>query len=549
MAKLHRTSIRNLESAWLNRASACVLAALLLLVAGCAGHGPSGDRPAGPGNILRVAMTAEPTTLDPALVQDGPTIDLLQQIYEGLVQWTPNNTLAPALATSWSIGNKGLTYTFHLRPGVKFHSGAPLTADDVVYSFTRSLDPRLQSPVGLTYMGDIAGAADYASGKAKTLAGVKALDPLTVQVTITKPKAYWLNVLTYPTAYIVNPSAVQSDPKGAITAANTDGTGAFELKSYQPGMAVDLTANPRYWGGAPRIAGQHRPILTDANTRHSEYLAGQLDIVDESQGDLDADKSNPELAGQIHFWPRAATWYVSFGEIAQPIFKDARVREALAYATDKNKIAQIVFANNRDVAQDILPEGIPGWSARFRGIPYDPAKARQLLAAAGFPGGKGFPTLTMSYRESMPDLSKTVDLLREMYARNLGVTIQPRQTEWATLLTEEDNKALPIYHMRWSADYLDPQDYYSLLYRTGAPENNTGYSNPDFDKLVDSADIEQNPVKRADLYRQAARIVADEVPMIPLYYQKDPELVRTYVRGLDDSLMGHLPYKHLYFSP
>ncbi len=499
-----------------------------------------------PDNIYRVAQLAEPTTLDPGMVQDGTTIDLIQQMYEGLVQWTPQNTLAPALAKSWDISKDGLTYTFHIRPGVTFQSGAPVTADDVAFSFEHSLSPKLGSPVAMTYLADIVGASDYAAGKSKTVTGVKVIDPLTIQVKISKPKAYWLDVLTYPTAFVVNPAKLGNDPGTPITEANTDGTGPFALANYARGSYVDLKANPTYWDGAPKIAGQHRPILTDANTRHSLYLSGQLDVVDETQGSLEADLNNPQLKDQVKFWSRSATYYVGMGEQALPVFKDKRVRQAFAYATDKAKIVQVVFDNHRDVAEDILPEGLPGWSKDFKGLPYDPAKAKQLLAAAGYPDGKGFPPLNMVYRESYPDLSKTVDLLRQMYKDNLGVTVEARQTEWATELDMEDHNNLPFYHLRWSADYLDPQDYYSLLYHTGSQQNHTVYSNPQLDAICDKADSDQNPTERAALYRQAARILADDVPMIPLYYQKDPELIKPYVQGLDDSLMGHLPYKHLY---
>jgi len=136
-----------------------------------------------------------------------------------------------------------------------------------------------------------------------------------------------------------------------------------------------------------------------------------------------------------------------------------------------------------------------------------------------------------------------------MYMQNLGVTVEPRQTEWATLLTEEDNSTLPMYHIRWSADYLDPQDYYTILLRTGSPEDHIGYSNPVYDALCDKADVDQNPAERMALYRKAAAMAADEVPLIPLYYQKDVELVNPRLRGLDDGLMGHLPYKHVSFVP
>jgi oligopeptide transport system substrate-binding protein len=509
---------------------------------GCAKHEQS---VAPVGNILRYALLAEPTTFDPDLVQDGTTIDLLQNIYEGLVQWTPQNKLAPAIAESWQISPDGRTYTFKIRPGVKFHSGKTVTATDVVYSFTRGLAPKLASPVALTYMGDIEGAQAYASGKATSISGINAISSSTVAITITKPKAYWLNVLTYPTAYIINKDAVAKDPDGKVTDHNEDGTGPFILSSYNLGQSVDLKANPNYWQGPPKIAGIHRPIVLDADTRHSLYLTGQLDIVDLSAGEISNDEKDPVLRKEIVFWPRAATFYLGLNQKAYAPFKDVRVRQALAYATDKHKIIQLVFDGHRDVAEDLLPEGIVGHDDSFKGIPYDPAKARDLLAAAGYPEGKGLPVLPIFYRESYPDLEKTVDVLRQMYQENLGIVVQPRRTEWATLLQMEDNNTLPCYHIRWAADYLDPQDFYSLLLRTGSIEDHTGYSNPKYDALCDAADVEQNPSKRLAMYRQAAQIAAAEVPIIPLYYSKEPELVRPYVHNLDDSLMGHLPYEHV----
>jgi oligopeptide transport system substrate-binding protein len=132
-----------------------------------------------------------------------------------------------------------------------------------------------------------------------------------------------------------------------------------------------------------------------------------------------------------------------------------------------------------------------------------------------------------------------------MWQQNLGITVEAKQTEWATLLKQEHDNTLDAYHIRWAADYLDPQDYYSILLHTNGGENHTFYSNPKFDALCDKADVERDPEVRRKLYRQAARIAADDVPLIPLYYQKDIELVKPYVKNLDDGLMGHLPYKNL----
>lgn len=520
----------------------------LVLIAGCARQqrvvAPSSD------NMLRLPMTASPTTFDPAVVQDGTTIDMLQNMFDGLVQWTPQNTLAPSLAEKWDVSPDGRTYTFHLRSGVKFQDGSPLTAQDVLYSFHRALDPKLQSPVALNYLGDIVGAKEENSGKATELTGVKVIDPQTISVTILKPKAYWIYTLTYPTAYVV--SRAEADkaqgPNGQL--ADTDvlagaGSGPFRVTRYTKDSQVELAANPTYWQGAPKIAGQRRLIVKDANTRRSLYLSGQLDIVDEPKDALDADSKNSAVKDQVKFWKRASTFYIGLNQKAFPAFKDVRVRQALAYATDKNKIRSVVLHDNLDIAQDILPEGLPGYDPAFQGLPYDPAKAQQLLAQAGYPGGKGFPTIPIYYRESYPDLEATIDLIRQMWQKNLGVTVEGHVTEWLTLLNMEDHNTLPCYHIRWAADYLDPQDYYSVLLRTGAPENHTLYSNARFDALCDAADISQDKVKRAVLYRQAARIAADEVPMIPLYYQKDIELVKPYVQNIDDSLTGHLPYIHV----
>jgi ABC-type transport system substrate-binding protein len=526
-----------------------LVAAGLTFAAGC-GH-KNGAAMRSAGNVFRVPAINAPTTFDPAMVEDGPTIDVLQQVFEGLVQWSPDNKVVPCLAEKWDVSKDGLTYTFHLRPGVKFQDGSPVTAADVQYSLTRALKPALGSPVALNYLGDIAGAKELNAGKAPELKGVKVLDPMTVAITITKPKAYWIYTLTYPTGYVVSKAEAKTDaPLTAEDDAKGAGTGPFRVTSYARDVKVVLAANPAYWDGAPKIAGIERPVVVDAGTRHDMYVKGDIDILQyESPGDFENDSKDSALKDQIKLFPRAATFYIGLNQQAFPAFKDVRVRQALAYATDKNKIVQVVFGGKRDVAEDILAKGIPGFDPAFKGLPYDPAKAKQLLAQAGHPNGAGIPPIPLYYRQSLPDLAKTVDLIRQMWSENLGLKIEDHVTEYGAMLHQNDKNALECYHIRWAADYLDPQDYYSVLLRTGSSENHVVYSNPKYDALCDAADVSQNPAQRNALYRQAARIAAEEVPMIPLYYQQDVELIKPYVSGIDDSLMGHLPYKHLTLAP
>lgn len=518
----------------------------VLLLAGCGHHK---TEQGGTDNILRYPLLARPTTFDPAMVRDGTTIDLLQNLCEGLVQWTTDNKLAPDIAKSWDISKDGLTYTFHLRDDVKFQDGNPVTADDFYYTMRRALQPALKSPVAMTYLGNIVGADEVNKGTAAELTGVKVIDPHTLEIKIKQPGLYWIYTLTYPTAYVLSKKeALEGKEMSDKDLAAGAGTGPFRLESYEPDQQVKTVANASYFEGAPKLAGIIRPIVTNADTRHSMYEQGQIDVVDEQRGTLTADLQNPALKDEVKFWARAATFYVGLNQKQIPQFKDIRVRQALAYATNKADIKKIALGDRVEIAEDILPNGIPGADPNFKGLPYDPAKARELLAQAGYPGGKGMPTLTMTYRDSYPEIESAVNLIAEQWKENLGVKVEGRRTEWSVMLGDEDKDLLPTYYIRWAADYLDPQDYYTVLLSTTGPENHVSYSNPKFDALCKAADFEQDPVKRNALYRQAAVIVANEVPCIPLYYQKDAELVKPYVRDIEDGLMGHLPYKRTYIQ-
>ncbi len=527
---------------------------LLPLLAGCGHKGGTASRGffgggASNGNVLRVAMRTAPITFDPAMCQDVESGQMLSQAYEGLVQYDTQNKVVPCLAEKWEVSADGRTYTFHLRPNVKFQNGMSVTADDVAFSLRRTLDPKLASPVAKQYLGDIVGALDVYSGKSMDLTGVKVLDPQTLTVTLTQPKAYWLATLTYPTDWIVCKAIAEKRGTQPLTAADSEagaGSGAFKITRFLPDQEVDMDANPAYWGGAPPIAGQVQKIILDAGTRHQEFVRGDIDLMRGGQvGDVVADRRDPQLKNSVKLWPRAGVYYFALNETAYPPFQDPRVRTAFAYATDKQKIVKVGTADIYPVAPDLLPRGIPGGDPTYTGLPYDLAKAKTLLASAGYPNGRGLPPLEIYCQEKEPLSAKTADLLRQMYTE-LGVTVHIRQLEFGSLIAAENkNTVAPGFVLGWYADYLDPQDFYSLLLTTHSPENHTGYSNPQVDALCAEADTTRDPAKRAALYGQVARIVGASPARIALYYGVDPELVSPRVQGLDDCLMGHLPYKHV----
>lgn len=493
------------------------------------------------GKTLRYAITTEPTTLDPALVEDGPTIDLLFQVFEGLVRWEVGNKLVPNLAERWEISPDGRTYTFYLKRGVKFHNGREMKAEDVRYSIERSLDPNTRSTTAGTYLNDIVGALDKLEGRAQTVKGIEVVDPYTIRFRVDAPKAYFLAKLTYPTAYVVCREAVEKTG-GRVNEQSMIGTGPFRLKEYLLNQKIILEANPDYHNGRPRLDYIERPIILDSTTRHNMYERGELDVCDVQKGDLRRDQADPVLSKELHFFDRAAIFYLALNQVAFPPFRDKRVRQAFALAINRDEVVQVALMGVNQKANGILPPGIPGYDPSFKGWEYNPARARQLLAEAGYPAGRGFPKLTLTFREKTPDLRRVAEVVRDMLKRELNIEVELREMEWGAFLSALNKQTMPFYHLRWAADYLDPQNFLSVMLRTGTPENRIGYSNSEFDKLCDRADRTQDKQERIRLYRKAERIAVEDAPWIPLYFQRDVELIKPYVKGIRDTLLGHLPH-------
>jgi ABC-type transport system substrate-binding protein len=522
----------------------CVAAAA---VPGCATSTRSGDSKEGASDqILRYALTTEPTTMDPARVEDGPTIDLLFHLYEGLVQWNEQSQVVGNLAESWTVSPDGLLYTFNIKKGVKFHNGDPLTAQDFLYSINRALDPKTQSTVAGTYLNDILGAPDVLAKKATTAKGIEAPDDYTLKITLDKPKPYFLSKLTYPTAYAVNRRSIEEG--GAKWTEQPVGTGPFILDRWDHNSMVKLKANPDYHDGRPKLDGIERPVLLDPSTRHAKFESGEIHFTDISMGDYDRDHNDPKLKDKIKTFPRPAVFYGSMNQKAFPPFKDQRVRQAFNHAVDKQQIINVVMRGVVKKANGILPPGIPGFDPNLKGLDFDPAKAKSLLAAAGYPGGKGFPALTLTFREKQVDMKRFAEAMAAQLEKNLGIKISLREMEWGSFLDARNKGTLPFYYLRWMADYLDPQDFLSVMLHTGTQENGAYYSNPQFDALCDRADVLQDPAKRIALYQQAERIVVEDAAWIPLYYQTDLELWNPAVKGVRESLMGHLPNKTTYIE-
>lgn len=517
-----------------------ILAAVLGVV-GC-GKGDFSKRAnEGKQNIFRYPIPTKPTSLDPAIVQDGDTIDLLQQVYEGLVKWGEDNKPQPNLAESWKVSDDGTTYTFKLKKGVKFFNGREVTAEDFKWSIERACNPKLTQGMARNYLIDIVGVADMLDGKANEVKGVRVVDPGTLEIKIDKPRPYFLGKLTYMVSYVVAKESVPADKEITDIKAMV-GTGPFKPKSYENDQLFVLEANKDYHNGAPKIDGIERKVVLDPQTRLNEFKTGNADLVSLERQDVAALQADAQFKDQVKFFPRPSIWYVGMNLKEYPPFADVRVRQAFAMAIDRDRIVNQILGGINKKADTILPPGVIGHRDEATFPAYNPEKAKQLLAEAGYPGGKGLPPLEISFRDGRADIRIVAEAVQNDLKNVLGVNVAPRATEWRAYLEKHNVKKIPFFHMRWAADYLDPQNFLSFLLAGDGPENKTYYANPEFDRLCAQADTTQDEATRLKLYAQAEDICLKECAWIPIYFQMDAELISPRVQGLRESLFGHLPH-------
>ncbi|MCU0316270.1 MAG: peptide ABC transporter substrate-binding protein [Fimbriimonadaceae bacterium] len=516
----------------------CLLVVPALFVVGCQRGNFSEQAQSGAANVFRYPMNVKPTSLDPHTVQDGDTIDLLQNVFEGLVGWDENNEVVGLLAEKWEVSPDGKVYTFTLKDA-KFHNGKTVTAEDVKWSLERAASPALKSTTTGAYLSDIQGMTEMLAGKAPNLTGVKVIDPKTVEITLTEPLPTFIGKFTYLTSAVMPKDSV--GPSEITKPEQMIGTGPFKVAQYLPDQLVVLEANKDYHRGAPKLAKIERPIILDSQTRLNKFQAGEVDLISLPRQDAAALAKDEKFKNQLKSFDRAALWYIGMNQMQYAPFKDRRVRQAFAMAIDRERIVRDQLGGLVPIANSIVPKGIKGGGRQGKVHPYNPEKARQLLAEAGFANGQGMPPLNMTFRE-WPDAPAITEAIASQIKQNLNVEVKIQRTELGAYLQAYNEGKQVFYHMRWGADFLDPQNFLSHMLTTKGPENKFGYSNPTYDELCARADRLLKWEERLPLYAQAEDIVLQDAPWVPLYYQVDYELHHPGLTGLRKSLFGHLPH-------
>ena len=474
-----------------------------------------------------------PLTLDPAIAADVPSYIYVVHIFSGLVRLDQKLNTVSDIAESWEPSPDGKTYTFHLRRGVKFHNGRDVKAADFKYSWERACNPATGSSTAATYLGDIVGAKDMLAGKTGEIPGVEVIDDYTLQITIDAPKAYFLDKLAYPTAFVVDRANVES---GEDWWREPNGTGPFRLKEWKPGQRLILERSQIYYGEPAKLEQVMFRFLAVAPM--ALYEIGQIDVTPVSTSYIDqvSDETNP-FHQELAVTPELSLYYIGFNT-AQPPFDDVNVRRAFCLAVDKGRIAKVILRDMINEAEGILPPGMPGYNETLEGLDYDVEKAKELIALSKYGDVSNLPPITLTVEGYGNSIPSYLGAIIQEWQQNLGVEISVRQLEPEDFFYNLKQEKDEMFALGWVADYPDPHNFLDILFHTGSENNIFEYRNPSLDALLDQAAIEQNRTARLAMYQQAEQLVVDDAPCLPLFHGTNYILVKPYVKDYELNSLG-----------
>jgi peptide/nickel transport system substrate-binding protein/oligopeptide transport system substrate-binding protein len=487
------------------------------------------------GGIYRRVLGNDPSTLDPALLTDVYGRAVVRQIFDGLVQFDADLRPIPALAQFWEASRDGRTWTFTLRRGVAFHHGREVTAHDVVYSFTRLLNP--QKPVPVTELfRSIQGATEFMQGKTYHVAGLKVVDRYTLQIVLEEPLASSLVVLALAHAAVVPREEVEK--RGDQFGRAPVGTGPFTFARWEPNHEVVLAANDHYYEGRPFLDTVVFKIGSSFEETFAEFLQGNLEETIIPSGKTEEVRADPKYRRYQRV--RISTLsllYIGFNTQRKP-FDDRLVRQAFNYAVDKEAIVREITRMGNLPATGALPPGMLGYDPDLQGYSYHPEKAKRLLAEAGYPDGTSFPVVQL-WSVSEADSTKAELAAYQRYLAELGVQVEIHfAPDWPSYQKMLEQGQLPMFRLSWYADIPDSDNFLFPLLHSTSRINRTFYRNPLMDQLLEQARREVDENRRIALYREVERLVMEDAPWITQHYYVNNYLYQPYVQGVEINWLG-----------
>jgi ABC-type transport system substrate-binding protein len=506
------------------------------VISGCTAP-PSPERPAESlphrGGTLRLAQEA-PRSLDP-LDSDSVYESLpLRQIFDTLVTFDASLNLVPALAETWTISKDGTHYTFRLREDVRFHDGAPLRAEDVVFTFERLLRPEDNSIcLAYSYVLVVAGAKAFAAGTIDKIEGVVAIDPLTVRIVLEKPYPSFLEVLTLDGLGIVPADSVRRSGAELFGRAPV-GTGPFRVAAWDD-RRLRLESNANYFAGAPYVDALEISFLRDdeEDLGAARFFTGELDAwepLTESLGRLTAD---PTV--DLYSYQELSLSFLGLNTRRPPL-DQLWLRRAIAHALNRRRI-RLDSPSVRREAVGVLPPGMFGYSPERKVLDHRPDEARRLLAQAGYPEGVGLPPIKLYSPSQGRAVEQVLDQIRSDLAA-VGIRLDVIPVSWTEVGVRLENGTTEAFLLAWIADLTNPDSFLRSMFQSESPSNFFGYSSAKTDALLERAAAQLNPLAQAKVYRELERQILEQVPLIPLYHTVGFVARRDYVVGLEPGPLG-----------
>ena len=497
---------------------------------------------------LYVGIGTEPAALDPHLTTGLTEFNVMVALLEGLTTIDPETMeIRPGVAASWEIAEDGKIYTFFLDQNARWSNGDPVTADDFLFSFERILTPKLGAPYAYM-LYPMRGARAFNKGKTQDFStvGVAAPDSLTLVIELEAPTPYFLSLLTHNTWWPVHPPTILKH--GTMTdriskwtrPENYVGNGPFILEHWRLNHSIVAKKNPYYRANETiRLNRIHLlPINTDSEER--AFRADQLHITSSvpiHRLDWYRDH-NPD---SLRIYNALGVYYYILNTTKPPL-DDPRVRKALAYSINREALTQYVLKAGQQPAYNFTPPDTGGYTA-YAQLPYDPEKARKLLAEAGFPNGKGFPEFELLFNTSEAHHTIAV-AIQQMWKQELGVDVRLHNQEWKVYLSTRETMGFDMVRAAWFGDYNDPYTFLSLG-ESDNGNNHSGWKQPRYDKLLKQSTITTDAETRREIFQQAEKMLIEEMPFIPIYFYVSSTLVDESVQGYFPNILGYQLYQSI----
>jgi oligopeptide transport system substrate-binding protein len=523
----------------------------LLILFGCLAVAGCGRRetPADSGiksHTLLLGNGAEPEDLDPQVVTAYTDQNILLALFEGLTAIDEKTSQAvSAAARSWESSADGLTWTFHLRDGLRWSNGEPLTADDFVQSWRRMLSPALGAEyANLLYPIRNAEAFNQGTVTDPAALGISAPDPVTVRITLERPVPYMPALVAQPPWYPVNPRVLgrfgAMARRGTLWTrpGNLVGNGPFTLREWVPNARIVVERNPDYWDAAAvTLHGIVFYPTEDPDTEERDFRAGQLHVT-YTLPVSKVDAYRRDAPDRLRVDPFLQTFFLRFN-VKRPPFDDPRVRRALSLAIDRDIIARRVLSGGYPPAHSLTPPECGGYTARAR-VDLDVAQAVRLLEEAGHPGGRGISPFEVQVRNDGVQ-PPVMEAIQEMWAKELGIHASLVSLEQKTWIQNQQTLNYAVSSAGWAGDFLDPVTFLDLFV-TGGGNNWTGWGEGDYDKLIQEAARTTDPAARLEVFQRAEAYLLDRGPMAPLYFGAHSYLIDPAVKGWLPALLGYHRY-------